>query len=595
MSDDGASLSEGVILRIVQGDSAVAKEGGHYIQILKVNPPKNQYGQKKFIVTVHDSKHFVEAALATKFNHLMENNEMIEGSVLELNTFAFNNVKGQNLLIINEMTCLQRDCEILGNPVACPAPKPAASKSGFGKSGGFGGNRSGFGGSATTGGGGGGSGSQFTKVTQLSPFQKDFKIKVRVTRKGAIRTWNNDRGSGKLCSLDLLDMDGGEIQATCFNDVVDKFYETFEEGKVYIISRGRIKVSNKRFTHITNDYQIDLNNDSDVQFVGDDATIQSMRYDFIPLAKLADMDDKAYVDVCGVINAVQDTQTFTSRKTQKELTKRTFRIVDQSDFSVECTLWGDEANGFSGEVGNVCAMKAARVSDFNGKTLSVNKHTLNPEGVPETKQLSLWWQSEGQAKKFTSHSTGGGGGGRDEPPISLAEMDAQGLGNKEQPDFFNVKVCVQRIIHDKEKVPWYKAVPDTDGPAYKVTPSEDGVGWYCERNQKNYATYIPRYNLRMNCSDHTGTFWFNSFDDAGKIIMGQEASSVEKFLEAGDDAGFDKAFETPLYKPWNLRIKARQRTYNDESRRRLEIVGAKPIDLVEDSKEMLAQIKAMTA
>merc|ERR1719334_923397 len=228
-------------------------------------------------------------------NSVFINEEAIAGSVIELKDHIINNVNGQKMMIMKEWTILQKDCEILGNPAPIPAAEPAPSKpSGFGgsKPAGFGGqtrSNNPFGGASSTG-GGGGDNSEFQPVTQLSPFQKTFKIKVRVTRKGAIKTWNNSRGSGKLFSVDLLDHHGGEIQATMFNDAADKFYVIFEEGKVFTISKGRVKIANKRYTHITNDYQLDLNEHSEVTLVGDDTSIRAQVYDFKTLDQCADLE-----------------------------------------------------------------------------------------------------------------------------------------------------------------------------------------------------------------------------------------------------------------------------------------------------------------
>lgn len=598
MSDDSGSLSSGNILKINNGDKTLAKES-HYFQVLTVHAPKqNNYGPPKYKITIHDSEHSMDAVLASRYNHHMTKNEIINGTVIDVKAHTVNGHQGKQIMIINEMEILQKECEILGSPVPCPAstsntskPSGFGSRSGFGSSNGFGNNTAN---NASLVGAGN---SQYQLVTQLSPFQKDFKIKVRVTRKGPIRTWNNDKGSGKLFSVDFLDMNGGEIQATCFNDVADKFYAIFEEDKVYIVAKGRIKVANKRYTHITNDYQIDLNQDSVVEEVGDDSSIQNMKYDFKPISALADLVDKSYVDMCGVVTSVQECNTFTSKRTQKELTKRTFRIADNSDNSVEVTLWGDEATGFTGQEGQVCCLKAARVSEFNGKSLSANKYALDPAGVPQVQELQQWWSAEGSKKSFTSLTTSGQTGGRDEPPITLFEMENQGLGTRADPDYFNVKVNVMRFPIDKEneKYPWYKAVPETDGPAYKVEQADDGLGWYCPKNNKTYNEYCPRYILRMRASDHTGSAWLNAFNESAQAIIGKPASDVEAFVKNGDDRSFQACFDEPLYKPFNFRVRAKQETYNDEPRRRLDVMSAKPIDLVTDAKDMLSALESMVA
>lgn len=42
-----------------------------------------------------------------------------------------------------------------------------------------------------------------------------------------MRTWSNSKGEGKLFSMDLVD-ESGEIRATAFRDVAEKYYDIIE-------------------------------------------------------------------------------------------------------------------------------------------------------------------------------------------------------------------------------------------------------------------------------------------------------------------------------------------------------------------------------
>ena len=75
-----------------------------------------------------------------------------------------------------------------------------------------------------------------------------WTIKVRVTSKGDIKSWNNDRGNGKLFKIDLLDEGGGEISAAFFKEAVDKWYDSVAVGSVYFMSGGRVKLADKRYS-----------------------------------------------------------------------------------------------------------------------------------------------------------------------------------------------------------------------------------------------------------------------------------------------------------------------------------------------------------
>lgn len=60
-------------------------------------------------------------------------------------------------------------------------------------------------------------------------------IKARVANKSGIRTWSNSRGEGKLFSMDLVDV-SGEIRATVFRELVDKYYNMMEVSVSYSLA-----------------------------------------------------------------------------------------------------------------------------------------------------------------------------------------------------------------------------------------------------------------------------------------------------------------------------------------------------------------------
>jgi len=604
------SLASGTFKKIHAGEDAKPANGEElFLQIMDIKKMPNG----RYKVKLNDQDHFMWGLVQAAQNSIFDNNEVISGSVITVTDFIVNAPNGIKMMILKQWNIAQKDCEILGTPVELPqAQKPAAAARpggfGGGNSGnaGFGGNSGGFGGQTrannpfggNSGGGasGGGDSGEFQPVNSLSPFQKTFKIKVRVTRKGDIREWNNTRGSGKLFSVDLLDEAGGEIQATMFNEAAEKFFAVFEEGKVFTVTKGRIKVANKRYTHIKNDYSIDLNEQSEVKFVGEDAKISSQVYEFKPLSDIEGMEDKSFCDTIGICDQVGEVQNFTSSRTQKELTKRTFRLVDKSGAAIECTTWGSFAQSLDPNslLNQVVALKAAKVSEFNGKSLSVNSVVVNPEDCAETKDLQTWWQTNGSDMKFKSMTQSRGGGGKNEPPITLGDVEEKRFGTSDKADYFNVVATITRIPVDMEKrQPWYKAVPETEGPAYKVTESTEGTGWWCEKLAKNYDSYIPRFIMRAQIADHTGSEWVNMYNDQSEIIMGTTAKALESLWENKQEAEFNKFFKDASHKTWNFRCRARQQEYNGEQSRRVDAVGVVPIDHVADTVELNQKLKEL--
>jgi replication factor A1 len=103
-------------------------------------------------------------------------------------------------------------------------------------------------------------------IEGLSPYQNNWTIKVRVTQKSEIRTWSNQRGEGKLFNVNFMD-ESGEIRATGFNAQVDQFYEKLEEGKVYTVSKARVNLAKKKFSNLTNDYELSLDRNTEIDEV----------------------------------------------------------------------------------------------------------------------------------------------------------------------------------------------------------------------------------------------------------------------------------------------------------------------------------------
>lgn len=78
----------------------------------------------------------------------------------------------------------------------------------------------------------------FMPIKAINTFNMDWRIKARVVKKGAMRTYNNAKGPGKLFNIDLVDRDNTQIQATFFNDSADRFFDRLQEQKVYVFANG---------------------------------------------------------------------------------------------------------------------------------------------------------------------------------------------------------------------------------------------------------------------------------------------------------------------------------------------------------------------
>jgi replication factor A1 len=88
-----------------------------------------------------------------------------------------------------------------------------------------------------------------------------------------VREYKNDKGVGKIMKLELIDREGTMIEATMFNEVVDKWMNKTEENKVYIFANGTVKMANKKYTSIKNDFCLTFGNETEIQECNEDTNI----------------------------------------------------------------------------------------------------------------------------------------------------------------------------------------------------------------------------------------------------------------------------------------------------------------------------------
>ena len=178
-----------------------------------------------------------------------------------------------------------------------------------------------------------------TPISSLNPYMNRWMIRVRVTNQPNIRSYHNARGDGKVLNVDLLDAEGGEIKAVCFNDTAERFSQVFQAGRVYDIQKGQISnVKNKKFNNA--DFEIRLDNGSVVEECTDTqatASIKKIHYKFQKIASIEDAFVGGMADVIGVVHTVGDLATIMKRD-GGETNKRSVHLRDDSGASIELTM-----------------------------------------------------------------------------------------------------------------------------------------------------------------------------------------------------------------------------------------------------------------
>lgn len=207
--------------------------------------------------------------LSTQSNYIVEDGTLSRNSMIKITSYSSSLLADRRIIIILTLQVIQQLDDRLGAPQALekkgkePSPAPqvkseANYRSGPVKSEGA---SAAFPRQGTT--MAPSSDMPVYPIEALSPYQNKWTIKARVTTKSDIKHWTNTRGEGKLFSCNFLD-ESAEIKATAFNDQVDRWYNFLKEGGVYYITKAKVTIARKKFSNLTNEYELTFERDTQI-------------------------------------------------------------------------------------------------------------------------------------------------------------------------------------------------------------------------------------------------------------------------------------------------------------------------------------------
>ncbi|KAL2243020.1 replication protein A 70 kDa DNA-binding subunit B [Sesamum indicum] len=440
-------------------------------------------------------------------------------------------------------------------------------------------------------------------LVSLNPYQGIWTIKVRVTSKGNMRTYKNARGEGCVFNVELTDEDGTQIQATMFNEAARKFFDKFQMGKVYYISKGTLKVANKQFKTVQNDYEMTLNENSEVEEARNEATfIPETKFNFVPIDELGPyVNGRELVDVIGVVQSVSPTMSIRRKINNETIPKRDITIADETKKTVVVSLWNDLATSIGQELldmadkSPVVAIKSLKVGDFQGVSLSALSKSIvvvNPD-TPEAKKLKSWYDSEGKDTALAaigsglSPSTQSGTRSMYSDRVSLAHITSNPSLGEDKPVFFCIKAYISYIKPDQAV--WYRACKTCNK---KVTEAV-GSGYWCEGCQKNEDNCSLRYIMAVKVSDASGEAYLSVFNEQAEKIIGCSADELNDLKSQDGDSAYQAKLKEATWVPHLFRVSVTPHEYNNEKKQRITIRAVSPIDYATESKYLVEEISKM--
>ncbi|KAL6624796.1 hypothetical protein ACP70R_032117 [Stipagrostis hirtigluma subsp. patula] len=426
-----------------------------------------------------------------------------------------------------------------------------------------------------------------TPISALNPYQTRWTIKARVTSKTNLRHYDNARGPGKFFSFDLLDAQGGEIRATCFNLQAGQYFDQIVVDKVYIISKGAVKPAQKKFNQLNNEYEIFVDYTTCIEICsGGDSSIPRQQCVFRQISEIANMENGAIVDLVGIVMSVSPPVTI-MQKNGVESQKRTLLLKDMSSRSVEITLWGAFCDAEGHQLQSLCdvdsnpvlTLKGGCISDFRGRSVCTIRSTqlkINPD-FPEAERLRHWYVTEGKAAACISLSQESSSMRRTPVWKTVSQIMDENIGLSDMPAYVTVEAVISHVNADSFCYP--ACILDFNGMQCqkKVTKNSDGT-WYCRRCHQNSPNCEYRYLLLCQIKDHTGVTNATAYHEAGMDIIGCNAQDLLN-LRDQDAAQFKEIMQGVGWQQYLFNLRVKEPTFNWEWRARCSILTAKKSDM----------------
>ena len=425
----------------------------------------------------------------------------------------------------------------------------------------------------------------YTSLKQLTTFSRDFIILIRVTKKSEIKTFESSSNAmgtnqGKLFYFIVLDRDGNEMQCTCFNKAVDKFFDIIEEDQTYEIKGGYVKLNDKKFTRIKSDYKIVLDENSKITKKIDNGTIKKNNMNIVKIKDIQNMNLYSIVDLCVVVLNVGEKMIKNTRNGPQPLKK--IVVGDISKYKIEISLWRVHSDT-NVKFGDILLINNVKIGEYKGRTLTSFDETcikINPPLTNEyVKELDEFIQKYDIKNEFLDleNNTEMKQETKEENEnynsVHIRDVLESLDEYEDVKDLSKVTAIVTQILHNEKN--YYLGCADRNCKR-KLKLENDSDEYICPNCRKSTKTPTYYYTLSLRVKDASTEYWIDIFGKTAESIMKCTAEEYKNILESRDAEKLRELTHKVEFKVFNFWVKPKIQTYNTVSKKKLYAYRIEP-------------------
>ena len=456
----------------------------------------------------------------------------------------------------------------------------------------------------------------YTSLKELTTFSRNFILLVRIIKKSEIKVFetrntNNSNiltGQGRLFYFIVLDQEGNEMQCTCFNKTVRKFYDLIEENKLYEIKGGYVKINDKKYTRIKADYKIVLDENSSITPKNVDLPI--ITKSIFNLAKISDLPKyKIYtiIDICAIVIDYTDIVIKVTRNGAQPLRK--LILGDNTLYKVELSLWR-KFTKINIKKGDIVLINNVKIGEYKGRNLSTFEETsikVNPlesdyngnKDCEECINNLLYFIEENEGNiyntdffsdfenlykdKIQNYQT------TEENQIKYIKEILDNLDKyDESKNLFKISAVITQIIHNEKN--FYIGCNDKNCKkklSYDFVKKEYTCP-VCGRRTKKVTYY---YTLSLRVKDASYEYWIDIFGKIAENIMMCSAEEYKDYLQKRDQIKLKEISDRVEFKKFNFWVRPKMQVYNTISKKKLYVCKITPVCVKEEANSLSDYLK----
>ncbi|KAL8516056.1 hypothetical protein ACS0TY_014653 [Phlomoides rotata] len=334
------------------------------------------------------------------------------------------------------------------------------------------------------------------------------------------------------------------VQATLFNEQIDKFTELLESGKCYLISKGNIRPVNKKFDNVNDKIEISFTNSTKVDDCLESFPLKISK-SFVPFNEVEKISKgQRLMDILGMVIKVRQSFPVPLKGKDKTTMKREITLLDLTGGTIKLELWGDLATG-EGDIlesmiklNPLIAVSNVVLNKYEGEvklcTSFISFVGINPD-VEQYEAFQQSFQNFSSTEGWMDKISGPSKKITESKEVKLANI----TGNNVDSFFCTFVGRVGRVLNKAS--PWYEKCIQCSS---RVHPVGNEKFAYCKTCDNENTSFTRHYLLKLIVSDGIEEVYTTLFDAAEVVIGCPVNTFAEKMLTVMDQ---DK-YLCPYYK-----------------------------------------------